>query len=459
MKRLLRLLVLCAGLCLLLVVGVGAADFTSGSAVLHVDLGDSSSSISGPNIGISFSSSSQTSNQGSWHYASFKDITYSFSGGPSNPLTANTVITLNGRFPYFYPGNSYRTYTGSTVPSSIKVYLTDYLSSTEYLAYTLKATDYGLTKVTTSNINFYSCNIFCSFSVPKTSFASVRIVYQYPSLTCSGSSGSLVLSMINDGTFKVSAGEASASDAINDAADAIINSLGKDIQLSNNELVNIRQYAASLYSFFTTAHTDPDGTSYAYNWNDYTSSVIKFFAAFQSQNLTTHTILSAINNAIDNLQMGLGYNPLFQPPDPGWETLKDSLKTMNVAIVAAINNGVTDIIDHMESSYGDVDTGQMSGTTSDTNTIISNSDQVEGNLMQSATAAMGDINLDTINIGSQTIAAMVALLPFYDGFFTASGEVGLVLVFSLAVGIILLLIGRRGQAAITRISRNRGDEE
>lgn len=256
----------------------------------------------------------------------------------------------------------------------------------------------------------------------------------------------------------------STTSAMLGAAQQIIDSLGSDIQLGNNELINIRQYVHSLHEFFTRPFTDADGTNYVYDWNMYVTSTIKFLSALQSQNQTTHDKLTSLINNMEAIYIALGFNPETSSitGDYDWETLKTSLKTMNASILAAIENGVTEAFNNLDEAYSNVDTSGLDSGSADTNTMISESDEIESSLMQSATDAMGDINLDTPGIGSQTLSALVSLLPFYDGFFTASGEVGLVLVFSLAVGIVLLLIGRSGIAFISRVehtARNKDGDD
>lgn len=465
MKRVFRLLLICAGLCLLLVVSVGAVDFTFGEGTMFYTI-RSGSSISSGSGRFTYGNSgtllfSQYNSSGNTVY-NFTPLRLNFNG-PSGPIDAGQVITMSGGLPYYYLAAAATTdfaTPGSNEPYEINIYLTDYVTGKTFKAYTLTESDYSLSKVNSGTAyKHYSVNTYATFKLDRPVLPSGYVEIVYKSFNIAPKKVSMKISYISPTTLKIGSSAPSASEAISNATQTIVSTLEKETQLNRQQLIWIQQYSASLYEFFTNpAVENGTGTTYVYNWNEYVAGTIKFMAAFNSQNLTTHNKLTAIDNAIDDLFISLGYSPLTSM-DPGWNTLKESLKTMNVAIIASIENGVTDIIDHMETSYADVDTGEISGTTSDTNTIISNSDKVESNLMQSATSAMGDINLDTPNIGSQTLSAMVALLPYYNGFFTASGEVGLVLVFSLAVGIVLLLIGRRGQAAITRVSRNRGDDE
>lgn len=455
MKRFLYLFLLIAGLCFVLAFSVGAADFT-GSGVLHY-------SKAGTAYSYSFDLGTSGALTGSDFSGSpvFKDITISFTGG-SEPINRGETIYMQGRIPYIYTSSSdSRTpsFSGSSVPSSIKVYLTEYLSGEEFLAYTLLPTDYALNIVESHNIAWYSCNMYCSFSLDRQVLPVGRVVYEYPDLSADWGWSSMVAHYVADGTFKIGSRTATTEQTVETAAQSIINSLGSDIQLNTDELINIRQYVSEICEFLTNPAVDADGTTYVYSWNHYAAATIKFYSAFQSQNLSLIQSSNAVKNAIDSIYLNLGFH---YSTEEGWETLKQGMQTMNSSIIAAIENGVTDVLDGLDDAYSSVDTSGLDSGSADTNTMISESDEIESGLMQSATDAMGDINLDTPGIGSQTLSALVSLLPFYDGFFTASGEVGLVLVFSLAVGIVLLLIGRSGIAFISRVehaSRNKGGDD
>ena len=454
MKRFLYLFLLIAGLCFVLALSAGAA-YTCDT---RLQLSDGTlASTTFPSKGtytvdalvLQFSDSSLDASD---VIAVGNDLV--FSGSIDSPLNipAN-IVTSNGSL-----------VSGNTYVDSVTVYgVPASHPAGSYVQLGSFGSDDFVSSASTTKfgVNFYSqvplrqaiksspILVYFNFSSPivfKTTSAQTAFFYR-PSETCAlnSQSGSTTAAMVS-------------------AAQKIIDSLGADIQLGNNELINIRQYVHSLYEFFTRPFTDVDGTNYVYDWNMYVTSTIKFLSALQSQNQTTHDKLTSLINNMEAVYIALGFNPETSSitGDYEWETLKTALKTMNSSILAAIENGVTEAFNNLDEAYSNVDTSTMDSASSDTNTMISESDAIESGLMQSATDAMGDINLDTPGIGSQTLSALVALLPFYDGFFTASGEVGLVRGFSLAVGIVLLLIGRSGIAFISRVehaSRNKDGDD
>lgn len=444
MKRFLYLFLTVFGLCFVLALSAGAAYTTTVEAT--VNGGDKK-------LGVSYV-------RGTYTLDSFS-FTYTWDGESTELYDSGTRLVLNGVASVSSYIGYFDVLSGSMANYSIEVWgvPATHPDGSYVLLGTVPIDDY----VNTGSSSSFNCNIYSKITLSQAVKKNgIKVIFNFsPDVSLEVTSKGVIFDTSSSTTLAVSSQTASTSDLMIESAQQIIDSLGSDIQLGNDELINIRQYVHSLYEFFTRPFTDSDGVTYVYDWNMYVVSTIQFLSALQSQNLTTHNKLTDITNKLADLYLAMGFNPLYGNGD-GWDTLKEAMKTMNVSIIAAIENGVMDILNGLDDAYANVDTSGLDSGSADTNTMISESDEIESGLMQSATDAMGDINLDTPGIGSQTLSAMVALLPFYDGFFTASGEVGLVLVFSLAVGIVLLLIGRSGIAFISRVehaSRNKDGDD
>ena len=437
MKRFLYLFLLVVGLCFVLALSAGAAYTTTVEAT--VNGGDKK-------LGVSYV-------RGTYTLDSFS-FTYTWDGESTELYDSGTHLVLNGVASVSSYIGYFDVLSGSMANYSIEVWgvPATHPDGSYVLLGTVPIDDY----VNTGSSSSFNCNIYSKITLSQAVKKNgIKVIFNFsPDVSLEVTSKGVIFDTSSSTTLAVSSQTASTSDLMIESAQKIIDSLGSDIQLGNDELINIRQYVHSLHEFFTRPFTDSDGVTYVYDWNMYVVSTIQFLSALQSQNLTTHNKLTDITNKLADLYLAMGFNPLYGNGD-GWDTLKESMQTMNAGIIAALQEGfdsVTGAIDDQTQTILDqfaaVDTSGLGTSTDSANQGITDMNSFESVTTESSLAAFDAIDLEG-NLGEQTIGGLNAILPLYNAFYLSSGEVGLVLLLTLTCGLIGFIF------AMSRRSRHR----
>lgn len=257
-------------------------------------------------------------------------------------------------------------------------------------------------------------------------------------------------------SLAVSLEDAGTSDIVGNAANQIVSSINglnssisgmeTQIELSNEHLIEIKNYCYQIYNWLNNAYNDPILGTVQMDWNHYCSIIARMFnyvtLIFDEIDLNITPALLAIKQATVNMYYAFGYTDT--------DTFRSNLEIYFSSVVSAIENQTDEILGWLEEQYGGVDTSGMEETADDVGGLNVQQSEIEGELFAGADVAIGGIDMETPSFGNQTLTAIASLLPFYNSFFNSSGEVGMLIIFSLTLGLVLLIIGRAAYMARRR---------
>lgn len=376
----------------------------------------------------------------------FDSVTIPFTMEDS--VSSGTNLVVSGSYTMFSFDTSYLASLTGYSSATIALYGVPYLSqSGDYeLIHTFSASEWSAS----FSSGYLTYKVFAEVVVSGQYTADFQVVISWPNTlkyTFSGlSSGYHSLSSIFVGvsasiasysnSFSLGSSEASVGGSINSAAADIISSIdttNMELEEIQSMLLEIKNYLYNIYQWYFQSYTDSDGITWSTDWNYFVATTYKFLYYIQDYSAVTAAQLLQIRTLVSSFVNSWGYTTD--------ETFRTCLESYFYGVIYAIENQTDEILSWLEENTN-ADTSAVDSSVFDVSSGVASLDSTEDSLFSSASTYISSVDLTSVSLGSQTVTALAALSPVYENLFNVSGEVGLVIVLSLVVGIVLLIIGR-----------------